>query len=217
MKSARNIEYLNKHINILNYCNIILMPFRAIKLIYFIYLFTKLTNMNTICQRLKINESLFEGNPLPDTIEDVFIFFFSTEEIDGNNIPMHIPRLLQYIRENPRSTDEEKISNCEIFWITHEIKFQLNRIDGIDERTLNNDDKEAYFKLKIDCLYNIFSILIDNFDIYKRMGQRFITISRLKIDDIFSLLRSGKISIQDPVYKKAMTLNGIARRGGLWE
>ena len=173
--------------------------------------------MNTICQRLKINESLFEGNPLPDTIEDVFIFF-STEEMDVNNIPIHITRLLEYSRENPHSTDEEKISKCEIFWITDEIKFQLNRVDSnINERTLNNDDKEAYFKLKIDSLYNIFCILIDNFDIYKRMGQRFITISRSKIDDVFSLLRSGKISTEDNIYKKAITLNNMARNGGLWD
>lgn len=165
--------------------------------------------MNTICQQLKINESLFDGNPLPDTIEDVFIFF-STEEMDVNNIPMHIPRLLQYIRENPHSTDEEKISNCEIVWITNEIKVQLNRIDGnINERTLN--------KLKIDSLYNIFSILIDNFDIYKRMGQRFITISRSKIDDVFSLFRSSNISTDDDVLKKAITLNNMARQEGLWD
>jgi len=172
--------------------------------------------MSSICQQLKINESLFEGNPLPDTIEDVFIFF-STEEMDVNNIPIHIPRLLQYIRENPHSTDEEKISHCEIFWITNEIKLQLDRTDDIDERTINNDGKEAYFKLKIDCLYNVFCILIDNFDIYKRMGQRFITISRSKIDDIFMLFRSGKISTDDDVYKKAITLNNMARNDGLWD
>ena len=112
--------------------------------------------MNIICHELKINESLFDGNPLPDTLEDVLIFF-STEELDENNVPKHIPKLLQYIRENPDSSDEEKINRCQIYWLSREISFELNRINNnINERSLNNDDKDYYFKQKIDCLYNIF-------------------------------------------------------------
>ena len=173
--------------------------------------------MNIICHELKINESLFDGNPLPDTLEDVLIFF-STEELDENNVPKHIPKLLQYIRENPDSSDEEKINRCQIYWLSREISFELNRINNnINERSLNNDDKDYYFKQKIDCLYNIFSLLINNFYIYKRMGQRFLEISRSKIDDIFYIARSGKISTEDIVYRKAVTLNYMARQEGLWD
>ena len=162
-------------------------------------------NSNIICQLLKINESIFEGNPLPDTVEDVIIFF-TTENINQNNIPKHITLFLNYNRENPHNTDDENIKRCQILWLCEEIQFHLNKIEGVIDVIIENND---IFQMKIECYSNIFSKCIDNFDIFRNMGENFHRVSGNKIREIFSASRNGKVTHQDEVYIKAVTLNNL--------
>jgi hypothetical protein len=166
--------------------------------------------MNAICQTLHINESLFEGNLLPDTFEDVIIFF-TTENIGENNIPKHISKFLNQDRLNPGATEDEKIMRCKVYWLAEEILFHLNKIPDNHEK--NENTENAFFKQKIDCLFSIFSLCIDHFDIYRQMTLEFHRTCRQKIHDVFDVYWNGKI-VGD-VYEKALTLHQLHIQHGL--
>ena len=167
--------------------------------------------MNAICQVFKISESLFEGNPLPDTVEDIIIFF-TTENIGENNIPKHILGFLDFNRENPHSTYDEKIEKCQILWLYEEISFHTKRT-----KTDGKNICEKYLLAQtIDCFSNIFSLCIDNFDTFKKMGQRFHTVCREKIQEVLRSFSSGKITNEDEVYSNAIRLNNMSIINDIW-
>jgi len=169
--------------------------------------------MNAICQLFKINESLFEGNPLPGTVEDVIIFF-TTENIGENNIPKHILGLLDFNLENPHSTDDEKIEKCQILWLYEEISFHINRTKT--DRTDRTDRTNQLLVQTIDCFSKVFSLCIDNFDTFKKMGKRFHIVCREKIQEVLSSFSSGKITNEDEVYSNAIRLNNMSIINDIW-
>ncbi len=124
-----------------------------------------------ICENLKINPSSFEGFELPQTAEDALIFF-RTEVSDVNNIPEHIRRVINdFSRNIIPLTEDEIIRETKKKWFTVNVKHQLERNEKIKE-------------LKLDCLYNIFELCINNCDIYILMGGDFIEVCKRKIKEV---------------------------------
>ncbi len=163
--------------------------------------------MNVLCQLLHMNESLFEGNPLPETLEDVIIFF-STENIGENNVPKHITDLLRYSLNNPHSTIDEKVLLCRRSWLCHEIDFHINKPTGLNENLV--------FSQKVDSFSNVFSLCIDNFDLYLHMSSRFHDVCRQKIEDVYQTVRDGKINETSEVHVKAFVLDNMSRAHGVF-
>lgn len=127
----------------------------------------------SICEQLRINETFFDGYELPETVEDVLIFF-STEIEDQNNIPEHIKKLLDKHRENPEMTDEELIRECDIIWFSCSIAHYVNS-------AVNNENP------KLANFYSIFKFCIENYNIYssnRTQMKRLITICQQKINEV---------------------------------
>lgn len=145
----------------------------------------------SICDSLRINTSTFEGYELPETVYDALIFF-STEVIDDNNIPKHIKDLLTMNRENPDMEEEKMIEEAKKHFLMENIKQQLNR-------------NETNNILKIDCIYNILCLCLDDYDTYKMLGQ-FINVMDYKIREILSVIDNNKNNI---CYVKARELQDL--------
>lgn len=141
-------------------------------------------NKNEICSLLRIEESIFEGYELPETVEDVFIFF-STEISDPNNIPFHIKEAQTYIRSNRiQNIDENKEVIVDVInknWFVYHVKCQLDILNKKD----NKKDKQHL--LKVHIASNIFKLCIDNFDIYKDVGDNFIKMCKSKLEEVSKL------------------------------
>jgi len=130
-----------------------------------------------VCKALRINDTIFDGFLLPETIYDALIFF-STEITDSNNIPMHIKELQAHLPRNPHLSHEDIINISNKSWLVFEIKAQLDRNEKTDE-------------LKKDVMTNIFTLCIDNFDIYRILDTPFINVCKTKLEDIISLIGSS--------------------------
>jgi hypothetical protein len=127
----------------------------------------------SICERLRISETFFDGYELPETIEDALIFF-STEIEDQNNIPEHIKKLLDFNRLNPGMTDEELIRESDHNWFANNISFYL-------QSAIQNENS------KIEIFYSIFQFCIENYYIYQRETlKRFRNTSQHKINEVLN-------------------------------
>jgi hypothetical protein len=115
--------------------------------------------MSDICNQLKINPSIFEGYNIPDNIHDMMIFF-STEISNQNNIPFHIKLKVDEVIRNSQILEnaDEFFRDCRISWFVKEITKQIER----DEKNMN---------MKIDCIYNIICMCMENIDIYKSINN----------------------------------------------
>lgn len=149
----------------------------------------------SICQQLRINESLFEGYELPLTIRDALIFF-STENL-GQNTPKHMNSLLTLIRENNEISDEELIKQSDVKWLIEQIQTQLTR-------------GETNKNLKIQVMYNIFSLCLENYEIYKNTSI-FIKAAQEKITHLLDYLKD----CNHPAYQKAHELQDLHIRDNL--
>jgi hypothetical protein len=162
----------------------------------------------SICERLRISETFFDGYALPETIEDTLIFF-STEIEDQNNIPEHINKLLIFKRLNPGMTDEELIKESDCIWFTDNVSFYL-------QSAIQNENS------KIETFYSIFEFCIENYDIYQReVFKRFRNINQNKINEVLTdivkkhYFNFNKNHACYPVYEKCHQLQDLHIRDQL--
>jgi hypothetical protein len=148
-------------------------------------------SLNQLCTLLRIDETIFDGIVPPTTLRSA-LNFFSSNLININNVPYHIKTLQTRIDDYPHISDEMIVKISDKYWLMYQIRIQLDR----------NEKKQ---KLRKDTIFNIFSLCIDNFHIYKEFDENFISMCKIKIQELLNL----NLNKNEPIVLKAKQLREL--------